>query len=289
MGRWLPPLTLVLVTVVFGWTFVVVKDALAQYPVLPFLGLRFGIAGLLLLLLLRVWPGWVDWRVGGPIGVVLALGYLLQTQGMVTVQPGIAGLLTGLFVVFTPILDRLCFGVRVRPPTWIGVLVALIGTALLTGLSIGFSLGDLFLVLAALCFAAQILLLSRAQGSPARLGLVQILVCAIAFLALGATGGLPYPAVPPSVLGAVLITGVLASSLAVWAQTWAQQRLDASRAGLVLAGEPFFALLFAVLLAGERLQPPQLLGAVLLIGAILGHELFQAGLRQGRRGRAGPC
>ncbi|MGH7705907.1 MAG: DMT family transporter [Candidatus Dormibacteria bacterium] len=270
---WLPPLTLVAVTAVFGWTFVVVKDALAEYPVLPFLGLRFGIAAITLLLLLRTWPRRTDWRVGAPIAAVLALGYLLQTQGMVTIPPGIAGLLTGLFVVFTPILDRLLYGARLVRKTWISVAVALLGTALLTGAATGFGLGDLLVLLAALCFAAQIVLLSHSRSSVARLSLVQILVCALLLLLLGTSRGVPYPALSGPVAYALVITGVLASALAVLAQTWAQRHMTASRAGLVLAAEPAFALLFAVLLAGERLSLVQLLGAVLLVAAIAGHEI----------------
>ena len=71
---------------------------------------------------------------------------------------------------------------------------------------------------------------------------------------------------------ALVITGVLASGLAVLAQTWAQRQMSASRAGLMLAAEPGFALLFAVLLVGERLAPIQMLGALLVLLAIVGHE-----------------
>jgi len=273
-GRsWLPPLTLLGVTAVFGWTFVVVKDVLAEYPALPYLGLRFGIAVLTLLLLLRRWPTWADWKVGLPVGAILALGYLFQTAGMVTIKPGIAGLLTGLFVVFTPILDRLVYRVRLRLRTVVSVLTALVGTALLTGAGSGFTLGDLLVVLSALAFAGQIVLLSHTRTSAAQLSLVQMLVCAGIFLALGTTGGVPYPAVSGPVAFALLVTGVIASALAVLAQTWAQQKMSASRAGLMLAAEPALALLFAVLLVGERLDLLQLVGALVLIGAIVGHEI----------------
>jgi len=273
-GRdWLPPLTLLLVTAVFGWTFVVVKDVLAEYPVLPYLGLRFGIAVLTLLLLVRRWPHRREWRVGLPVGVVLALGYLFQTEGMISLKPGIAGLLTGLFVVFTPLLDRILFQTSLRLKTSLSVLAAVLGTALLTGSGSGFSLGDLLVVLSALAFAGQIVLLSHTQSSPSQLGMVQMLTCAAVFLALGTTNGVPFPAITGPVAFALLVTGVLASAVAVVAQSWAQQKMTASRAGLVLAAEPALALLFAVALTGERLALVQLLGALVLIGAIVGHEI----------------
>lgn len=272
-GRWLPPLTLLLVTAVFGWTFVVVKDVLAEYPVLPYLGLRFGIAVLTLALLLRRWPSRADFRVGLPVAGILALGYLFQSEGMVSIQPGIAGLLTGLFVVFTPLLDKLFFRSQLRVKTIVSAGAALIGTALLTGTGPGFSLGDLLVVLSAVAFAGQIVLLSHAKGSVGQLGMVQMTVCAGVFLLLGATAGVPYPRISGSVAFALVVTGVLASALAVVAQTWAQRQMSASRAGLLLAAEPGWALGFAVVLTGERLDLVQLLGALVLMAAIIGHEI----------------
>jgi drug/metabolite transporter (DMT)-like permease len=270
---WLPPLTLLAVTAVFGWTFVVIKDVLTEYPVLPYLGLRFGVALLVLALALHRWPTLVSWRVALPVGVVLALGYLFQTEGMVTIKPGIAGLLTGLFVVFTPLVDRLIFHTHLRIKTVLSVVAALCGTFLLTGAGRGFSVGDLLVVVSALAFAIQIVLLSRARQSPLELGLVQMLVCAVLFLCLGTTSGVPYPPVSGSVAFALLVTGVLASALAVLAQTWAQQKMSASRAGLLLAAEPALALAFAAVLTGERLDWLQLAGALVLMAAILGHEI----------------
>jgi drug/metabolite transporter (DMT)-like permease len=264
------------VTVVFGWTFVVVKGVLAEYPLLPYLGLRFGVAVLALGLLLRRWPRRSAWKVGLPIAAALAAGYLLQTEGMEVISPGIAGLLTGLFVVFTPLLDRFLFRSRLRAKTMVSIAVAVAGTVLLAGGGPGFSLGDLLVVLSALAFAVQIVLLSHTRGSAGQLGLVQMVVCGAVFLALGTTGGVPYPAISGPVALALLVTGVLASGLAVVAQTWAQQRMSASRAGLVLATEPALALFFAVLLVGERLDLIQLLGALLLMAAIVGHEIASA-------------
>ncbi|HVC39094.1 MAG TPA: DMT family transporter [Candidatus Dormibacteraeota bacterium] len=169
---WLPLVALLGVTALFGWTFVVVKDILAEYPALAYLGLRFGIAVVTFLLVVRRWPSREDWRAGLAVGFVLAIGYLLQTEGMVTIRPGVAGLLTGLFVVLTPILDRALFGTRLRSKTVLSVLAALAGTALLTDLGHGFGIGDLLVVLSALAFAGQIVFLSHARSSPVRLSLV---------------------------------------------------------------------------------------------------------------------
>lgn len=258
---------------VYGWTFVLVKQVLAVYPVLPYLGLRFGLAVLVLAAILRRWPARVAWRVGLPVAVALAAGYFFQTEGMVSIKPGIAGLLTGLFVVFTPLCDRLLFRTRLRTKTVVSVVAALGGTFLLTGGGAGISIGDLLVLVSALAFAFQIVLLSHSRESSWSLGLIQMSVCAVVFLCLGTSAGVPYPVVTGEVAFVLAVTGVLASALAVLAQTWAQQKMSASRAGLLLAAEPALALAFAVVLTGERLDWLQLVGALVLIGAILGHEM----------------
>ncbi len=271
--RWIPTITLLAASALYGWSFVVVKDVIAQYPVLPYLGLRWAIAALTLFLLLRRWPGRLEWRMGLPVGAMLAVGCLVQTEGMVTVGAGIAGLLTGLFVVFTPILDRLMFKSRLPRRTLVSVGAAMLGIAMLTGARGGFMLGDLLLLLSAVAFAGQTVLLSHARGSVGQLGLVQLLACAVTFLLLGSTGGIPYPAISGSVAMGMIILGVLASAVGVLAQTWSQRQMSASSAALVLSAEPAFALGFAVVLAGERLGSLQLAGALVLIAAIVGHEI----------------
>ena len=268
-------LLLVLVTAVWGSTFVLVKEAISHYPTLPFLAVRFALAALVMVVVVHRPPGWRVVRVGVPIGVALAAGYLLQTVGLQTTSPGNAGLLTGLFVVFTPLIDGL-FGVRIPPRTIASVILALAGTLLLTGS--GFALpgiGDLLVVGCAIAFAAHIVLLSRwAPGAPpAALAMVQMLTAGVLF------GGasLPRLSLPPTgVWFAIVVTGVLASALGFLIQTWAQTHLSASRTALILATEPAWALVAAVALAGQRFGLLQGIGAALLVVAIVGHEALAA-------------
>jgi drug/metabolite transporter (DMT)-like permease len=206
------------------------------------------------------------------IGLPLAGGYLLQTVGLRFTRPGNTGLITGLFFVFTPLLDRL-FGTPIRVRTLLAVAVALAGTLLLTGgWQAGIRFGDALIVGCAVCFALQIVLLSRwSPGFAAQeLTLVQLSTCAVLFMLGGATQ-LRVPS--PSVWFALVITGVFASAVAFFIQTWVQSHLTASRTALVLASEPVWALFFSVILAGQRLDAVQALGAALVIAAIVGHEL----------------
>jgi drug/metabolite transporter (DMT)-like permease len=264
------------VTAVWGWTFVLVKDAISHYPTLPFLAVRFALAFAVLALLLRRLPDRRTLKLGAAAGAALAAGYLLQTVGLQFTSPGNAGLITGLFVVFTPLIDRLT-GRPVALRTCLAVAAALVGTALLAGgggARIG--IGDLLVVGCALAFAVHIVMLSHwSPGLPSGpLAMVQMLTAAVLFTGGGIPGGWQAP--PAPVWFALAITGVFASALAFFIQTWAQVHLTASRTALVLATEPAWALGFSILLAGQRLNAVQAGGAALVLVAVIGHELRQS-------------
>jgi drug/metabolite transporter (DMT)-like permease len=259
------------VTAVWGWTFVVVKNAIAEYPTLPFLQLRFILAFLVMAVLVRRLPTRRELLVGLAAGTVLAGGYLTQTVGLSLISPGNAGLITGLLVLFTPLLDRV-FGVPLKLRTIVAVIVSVIGIGLLTGGPSGFGLGDVLVIVCAVLFALHIVLLSR--WSPglrsAPLAMVQMGACALLFSA-GGTWTLSMPST--NVWIAIVITGVFASALAFYIQTWAQAHIDASRTALIIAMEPAWAVAAAVVLAGQRFGLLQAAGAALVLAAIVGHEL----------------
>jgi drug/metabolite transporter (DMT)-like permease len=260
-----------MVTAVWGWTFVLVKDAITHYPTLPFLQLRFILAFLVMAAVVHRLPARKELRVGVAAGGVLAAGYLTQTVGLSMTSPGNSGLITGLFVVFTPLIDRL-FGVRLRWWTLSAVATALIGTVLLVGGPAGVGLGDILTVACASLFGLHIVLLSH--WSPglrsAPLAMVQMGTSALIFTG-GGTWSLRLPS--QDVWIAIVITGVFASALAFYIQTWAQQHISASRTALILTTEPAWALAAAVLLAGQRFGPLQAVGAALVLVAIVGHEV----------------
>jgi len=262
---------LLMVTAVWGWTFVLVKDAITHYPTLPFLQLRFILAFLVMAIVVHRLPARKEVRVGVAAGGVLAAGYLTQTVGLTMTSPGNSGLITGLFVVFTPLIDRI-FGVRLRWWTLTAVAAALIGTVLLVGGPAGVGLGDVLTVACALMFALHIVLLSH--WSPglrsAPLAMVQMGTSALIFTG-GGSWTLRFPS--QDVWIAIVITGVFASALAFYIQTWAQQHLSASRTALILTTEPAWALAAAVILAGQRFGPLQAVGAALVLSAIVGHEV----------------
>lgn len=276
-------LLLVCVTAVWGWTFVVVQDAIALYGVLPFLALRFVLAGAALVPLYARRLTRRSLLVGGGIGVVLAAGYLFQTTGLLFTTPTNSGLITGLFVVFAPMADRALFGVNTPRQVVVAVVLSLLGMALLAGGGPeGANWGDLLTLLCAAALGLHIALLSRyAPGHHAgALTLAQILAMAVLFAAawpLFADVALP----PPEVWVALLITGLLASAGAFLVQTTVQQRIPAARTAIILTMEPVFAAFFGYWLAGDRLVAVQISGAVLILSALAVGEVLPI-LRRGK-------
>jgi drug/metabolite transporter (DMT)-like permease len=268
---------MVAVTALWGWTFVVVKGAIEVYPPLAFLGARFALAALLLVGFAIRNRG--SARAGAVLGALLAAGYLAQTFGLRRVSPSTAGLLTGMFVVFTPAADAALFRVRPHGVTVLAAAVAVAGLVLLTAGAGGQDqpLGVAMELACAVAFAFHIAYLSRHSAGHRSTGLAawQMVTCALLFVgAAGATRTLARP--PAAVLGPILVCGAGASALAFFAQTYVQRHLDASRTALLLTAEPAFAVLFGVLLAGDPLSPRRAAGAALILAALAGHEVLVA-------------
>ncbi len=269
-------LLLVGVTAVWGWTFVVVQDAIALYGVLPFLAVRFLLAGAALAPIYAARLTRRSLLVGGGIGVVLAAGYLFQTTGLLFTTPTNSGLITGLFVVFAPLADRLLFGVNTSRQVLLAVGLSLFGMVLLAGGGPeGANWGDLLTLLCAMALGLHIALLSRyAAGHDAGgLTLAQIFAMALLFVVVWPFFE-PVSLPPPGVWVALLVTGLLASAGAFLVQTTVQQKVPAARTAIILTMEPVFAALFGYWLAGDRLVPVQLIGAVLILSALVVGEVL---------------
>ena len=269
-------LLLVAVTAVWGWTFVVVQDAISVYGVIPFLAVRFVLAGAALTPIYAAKLTRRSLIVGGGIGVVLAAGYLFQTTGLLFTSPTNSGLITGLFVVFAPLADRLLFGANLSRQVVLAVALSLVGMVLLAGGGPeGANWGDLLTLLCAAALGLHIALLSRyaASHDAGALTLAQILSMALLFFIVWpffATVSLP----PSEVWVALLVTGVLASAGAFLVQTTVQQHIPAARTAIILTMEPVFAALFGYWLAGDRLVAVQILGAVMILSALVIGEVL---------------
>ncbi len=266
---------LLAVVALWGWTFVAVKDAVAACGVASFLAVRYAIASAAIAPFAVRRASWRSLAVGAGIGLALAAGYLFQTFGLRDTTPTNSGIITGLTVVFVPIANRLLFRVRTEPVVWLAIGVAVLGLGLLSGAAPrGVSLGDALTLGCAVCYGLHVVLLSRyARGHDAGvLALGQLAAATLVFLAAWPVSEpLAWP--PSTVWPAILITGILATAVAFYVQTFVQQRLPAIQVAMILLMEPLFAAFFGHILAGDRLTALQVFGAILMVGAMFATEL----------------
>ncbi|MEP6909697.1 MAG: DMT family transporter [Actinomycetota bacterium] len=278
-------LALVVVTAVWGITFVQVKDAVEVYPLFAFLAVRFAIASATLAPFGVRRIRSLDRRglvAGLGLGSLLALGYALQTAGLARTTVSSAGFITGLCVVLTPITALVLFRDRIARIAWFGVALAAAGLGMLSGIDAGSALGDGLVLGGAAVWALQIVLLDRVTSDydPVALTLTEMLAACVAFTAIAlALGDFSVPR-GWTVWGALIVTGVFASAFAFLVQTWAQRQLSATRTALVFALEPVFAGVAGYLLAGDRLGAVGWAGcAVILAGIVVSEPSAAATLR----------
>lgn len=270
-------ISLIAVTGVWGSTFVLMKDAIERQPEMDFLATRFLLAALCMFIArptaLRSLSRTHVLR-GVLLGTALGLGYITQTFGLAQTSAAVSGFITGMFVVFTPVIAALILRRPIGLFAWLAVLIATCGLALISlrGWSIG--IGEALTVICALMFAIHIVGLGEWSTSSTAyaLAVVQISTVGVLCGAMSLSNG--YQAPPDGrVWFAVVLTAVLATAVAFFVQTWAQSLIAPTRAAVIMTMEPVFAGFFAVLVGGESLTVRTILGGALVVGAMYLVEL----------------
>lgn len=276
-------LMLASVTLFWGATFPIVKDAIAEMPVMAFLWVRFAMAAALLALITgRSGFASLDrrgWRLGVLLGTLLFCSYLFQTFGLERTSSANAGFLTGLGIIWVPLMA----GPMLKKPaafaSKVGVGLAVVGLFMLTWhtpWTINF--GDFLVVICSFFIALHIIGLdafSRSYDGRA-LAFVQIATMAV----FGCLGSLLFEPVSwpqvwtGSLIFAFIITSVFATAYAFWAMTTFQHRTTPTRAALIYTLEPVFAAIFSVWLAGDRLSAIGWLGGLLIIAGMIFAEAW---------------
>lgn len=275
---------LLLVAIVWGTSYGVAKGALAFYPVLGFLAVRFGLTVALLAPVAlrgstRAQRG-AALRAGLPLGLLLMAIFVCETYGVARTQASNAALLISLCVVFTPLAEWALLGRRPARVVWGCAAVSLLGALLLAGGWQGhFGTGDaLMLAAAALraviaCATAHfqrrkegeegvpVLLLTTVQSAVVGLGCL--------LLALALPGGLPPLPTAGAFWAASLYLVLGCTVFAFVVQNWALRRGTPSRVGLLMGTEPAWGALFAVAWLGERMEPGAWAGGGLIVAAAL--------------------
>jgi drug/metabolite transporter (DMT)-like permease len=278
--RRLSELALIAIASIWGLTFVMVKDAIAELPTMAFLAYRFIPASLIVAVVfrnqLRALPP-DGWRAGAVMGVFLTGGYVFQTLGLEETTASNAGFITGLFVVLTPVLGAVFLRQGIPLAAWAAAAVAMVGLWLLSGAGADFNLrGDGLVLVCAFSLAAHILATAGAVKSydVGALLAIQLGVVGVITLAIGAVAGDLETPHGSTVWSALIVTSLIASALGFFVQTFAQQHAPPARTALILAAEPAFAGLFGWLLNDERLTATGWLGAALIMTAIVAVEII---------------
>jgi drug/metabolite transporter (DMT)-like permease len=216
-------------------------------------------------------------------GALLAVGFLLQGEGLQRTTASRSGFFTGLLVVLTPLLELLIFRKRPAPAALLGILLAFAGMALLAGATgpggetgSATAVGDALTVGCALVFALHILALGRVAGRHPVLPLllVQLSVVAVVAALVGPLVERPRLATDPGLWAAICYLAVFATLLCLGVQTWAQRKVSPVRVALISSLEPVFAALWAAALLGEQLALREKLGGALIV---LGVAVGEAG------------
>lgn len=289
--RWKAEAALLAIAFIWGATFVLVKQALADASTLLFLALRFLLAAAVLALAYRRQLPAASLGLGAPVrgglltGLCLFGGYLFQTWGLRLTTPSKSAFLTGLAIPLVPLLAALILRVPPTVAELAGIGVATAGMALMTlpGGELAVNPGDLLTLGAAFFFALHLLAVGHYSPRDGfeRLSLLQ--VATVALLALVTFWWVETPFFRPSLtlLGAIAVTGLLATALALTVQAWAQRHTSFTRTAVIFAAEPVFAAATSFAVLGEILTPRGWLGAALILTGILVVELkpFSGGKR----------
>lgn len=280
-------LSLLSITVVWGSSFIIMKNISEDIPSYAYLTLRFAVAGLLLILLfhkkLKNFSFKALWS-GSLVGLFLYTGMLLQVIGLESTSASNSAFITGLNVIMVPLISATLL--RKRPPmnAFLGVLLATLGLFVLKGFTGVWGKGDTLTLLCALCFALQILFIDKFASDVDiyQLAVVQIVSAAVFYAVtwavssgMGVTYSITYNS---SVIFAILYTGAMGTAFAFGVQTIAQKYTTPTRTALIITCEPVFGAFFALLVPNaqgvtETLTVETVLGCLLILTGMMVTEI----------------
>ena len=271
----LAQILLVFVTLIWGVTFIMVKDALNDAGPFAFGTLRFTIAGILTLAVVNksIFTLTKTEFIGGLVcGFFLFGGYAFQNFGLIQTSASKSAFITSVSVLIVPIILYLFNIQKVKIKVWIAVVVATIGLYLLLDPRGGMmNWGDILTFGCALGFAVHIIFQGYYVKKKVRI-LPFFLVQAWMVVGLSFINSLIFEPIfaiwSPRLISALLVTGIAATFIAILIMIWAQQILNPSETAIIFAMEPVFASLFAIVFAGEVLGVWGYIGGALVVLAV---------------------
>ncbi|MEM0167673.1 MAG: DMT family transporter [Thermoplasmatales archaeon] len=273
---------LVFVAAVWGATFPIIKETLLYIGPISFLFFRFALASVIMMPFVVKKIRKKDAIYGTIVGIPLALGYVTQTIGLQYTSPSMSGLITGIYVVLTPILSIFILRIPKDPVKIYLAMTAFAGMALMTVSSTsGETLGNILTVFTAVFYALQIVLTEKylGDGDPLVFTFFEILIVAVFSLIFD-----PLSVINSEVLGngyvlfSVIFNGAVGSFLAIWIMTVAIREISGYVSALILVLEPVFAVLISTLVFHFRISSLMLVG-----GAIIVISMFLAIRRENKK------
>lgn len=294
-ARCLPQLALLSAALIWGLSFVVIKNVLDVFPPMYLLAIRFTAASLVLAVLFRKQLKKIDKGLlinAGIAGICLFFAYTTQTFGITETTPGKNAFLTAVYCVIVPFLFWMVGGER--PTVWniSAAALCLLGIGLVSmsdGLSIG--RGDFLTIVGGFLYAVHIVVLSRRCGKYDA-SLVTIVQFVSAGICAWVAGGLTESFPPVSAFAGESLWGLayltfLASAVAMLCQTYGQRHASPNAASILLSQEAVFGVACSTLLYGEVLTPRLVLGFAVIFAAVITSETKWSFLRTRKKAQSG--
>ncbi|MFG1446575.1 MAG: DMT family transporter [Thermoplasmatales archaeon] len=266
--------SLVIVAVVWGATFPIIKLSLTYIDPISFLLFRFAIAAVVLLPFVIKKMNKRDAIYGTIVGIPLFLGYVTQTVGLQYTSPSMSGLITGIYIVLTPILSIFILRNGLDMVKIYLAVAAFVGMALMTISSTsGEALGNLLTIATAFCYALQLVLTEKylKTGNPLVFTFFQLIVVAVLSLIISPGSVLKAGILTNGyVLFSVLFNAILGSTMAIWLMSVAIKNTNAYISALILVIEPVSAVMVSTIFFHFPVTTLIILGgAIILVSMVL--------------------
>ncbi len=296
--RLLADFVLLIITAIWGSTFVMVDRAVEVLGVFTFIAFRFTLAFIILLLVFsyQLYKNKITWKTiwrGVIIGIFLFVGYSFQTFGLaVGTEPGKAAFITGLYVVLVPIFSSIILKKAPHKLSWLAIFVVVLGLGLLSIESLNIQasdlLGDFLIIIATFGYAFHIITIDKfiQKEHFSSLAVIQIgTVMSLSWISSGIFWKVNVPSLMSKfsfttsyftrdVILAITFTGVLATALILALQTYVQKLTSPTHVAVIFSMEPVFGAIFAIIIVGEIFLPRQWGGCVLILGSMIFQQLI---------------
>jgi drug/metabolite transporter (DMT)-like permease len=257
---------------VWGGSFVIMKDSLEKQDVFSFLASRFILASILMFMYRPTALRGLSKRFvlrGIFAGILLGSGYIFQTFGLTNTTVSNTGFITGLYLVFTPLISSIVLRRHVIRIQWLAVLLATIGLFLISYNGVSLGRGETLVLISAMLYGAHFVALGEWSdgGNTYALTLIQIATLGVMAYLFTIKDGFQLPP-DSSVWLAVLFTAFFATFLAFLVQTKAQSVMSATAASVLLATETPFAVIFGLYFNSDPLTFKIITGGLLVMAAM---------------------